>query len=334
MAETPAYNDSWGRSLNQTQFDTKPQEESKAQQAARQTALGSGSFPVAEVTGPSWRQAAEGAFPGSGMWRSGGGLKLLLRLRGGGSGRGLGPGSGEAAGRGLGLSAALRTVIVERWWQVPLPKEGKPARLHPRRHRIYKLVEDTKQRPKENLEVILTQTVSKHGGRGDVVFVKKSIGRNQLLPRGLAVYASPENRAMFEEERRLLREGKPEERMQTRTGEMTIEFLKNSKLTVRMKNNVKWQLTKEIVCRHFLKELQVFVPPDALKIPDESITTWGEHWCEVTVNGIDKVRMPMSVVNFELPKTRRYKEWLLRQQQQQQNEAEEEGAGGMPAKET
>uniref|UniRef100_A0A4W3GJH5 Large ribosomal subunit protein bL9m N-terminal domain-containing protein n=1 Tax=Callorhinchus milii TaxID=7868 RepID=A0A4W3GJH5_CALMI len=26
------------------------------------------------------------------------------------------------------------TVIVERWWKVPLPKEGQPARLHPRRH--------------------------------------------------------------------------------------------------------------------------------------------------------------------------------------------------------
>lgn len=51
------------------------------------------------------------------------------------------------------------TVIVERWWQVPLSKIGKPPRLHPRRHRIYKLVEDTKHAPKEKMELILTQTV-------------------------------------------------------------------------------------------------------------------------------------------------------------------------------
>jgi len=38
------------------------------------------------------------------------------------------------------------------------------------------------------------------GVRGDTVFVRKSAGRNKLLPRGLAVYPSPENKHMFEEE--------------------------------------------------------------------------------------------------------------------------------------
>lgn len=50
------------------------------------------------------------------------------------------------------------TVIVERWWKVPLAGEGRKPRLH-RRHRVYKLVEDTKHRPKDNLELILTQSV-------------------------------------------------------------------------------------------------------------------------------------------------------------------------------
>lgn len=258
------------------------------------------------------------------MWRAGG--RLLLAARAGIRG----PLSGGEGGRGVSGTSSLGTVIVERWWQVPLAKEGRPARLHPRRHRVYRLVEDTKQRPKADLELILTQTVPKLGGRGDTVFVKPSLGRNKLLPQGLAVYPSPENKAMFEEEQRLFREGKPEERRQTRTGEMTVEFLKNSTLTVRMKNNVKWELTKEIVCRHFLTELRVFVPSDVLKIPDEPITTWGEHWCEVTVNGIDTVRMPMSVVNFERPKRRRYKEWLLRQQREGRTEEEGDSVGTEP----
>ena len=51
------------------------------------------------------------------------------------------------------------TVVVERWYQVPLSKKGSPPRLHPRRHRIYKLVEDIKHAPKEKMELILTQTV-------------------------------------------------------------------------------------------------------------------------------------------------------------------------------
>ncbi|GCC42525.1 hypothetical protein chiPu_0026752, partial [Chiloscyllium punctatum] len=62
----------------------------------------------------------------------------------------------------------------------------------------------------------------------------------------------------------------------------TVQFLKDSVLTVRMKNNVKWELTKELVCRHFLKELRVSVPQEALRIPGEPITRWGEYWCEVT----------------------------------------------------
>lgn len=41
------------------------------------------------------------------------------------------------------------------------------------------------------------------GSRGDIVSVKKSVGRNRLLPQGLAVYASPENRQLFEEEKQV-----------------------------------------------------------------------------------------------------------------------------------
>ncbi|XP_009694510.1 PREDICTED: 39S ribosomal protein L9, mitochondrial, partial [Cariama cristata] len=79
-------------------------------------------------------------------------------------------------------------------------------------------VEDTKHLPKENLELILTQSVEDLGSRGDVVSVKKCVGRNKLLPQGLAVYASPENKKMFEEEKKLRQEGKLEA-LQTQSGE-------------------------------------------------------------------------------------------------------------------
>lgn len=47
--------------------------------------------------------------------------------------------------------------------------------------------------------ILLTEV----GGRGDTVFVKKSVGRNKLLPQGLAVYPSLENKQMFAEELRV-----------------------------------------------------------------------------------------------------------------------------------
>ncbi|KTF72165.1 hypothetical protein cypCar_00049878, partial [Cyprinus carpio] len=103
------------------------------------------------------------------------------------------------------------------------------------------------------MELILTQTVPKLGGRGDTVFVKKSLGRNKLLLQGLAVYPSQENKDMFAEEIRLLREGRPEDRVQTRTGQLTVEFLKKAHLEVPMHTSIQYSLTKEIVCRQFLR---------------------------------------------------------------------------------
>ncbi|GAB0201111.1 39S ribosomal protein L9, mitochondrial [Grus japonensis] len=221
----------------------------------------------------------------------------------------------RAASRALSLGHSRGTVVVERWWQVPLSKEGQQPRLHPRRHRIYRLLEDTKHRPKGSLELILTRALDDLGSRGDVVKVKKSLGRNKLLPQGLAVYASPENKKMFEEEKKLRQEGKLEV-LQTQSGEKTIRFLKSCRLEVGMKNNVKWELNNEIVARHFLKNLRVFVPPHALKLPEEPITRWGEYWCDVTVNGLETVRVPMSVVKFLRPRTKRRKHWLAQQQAQ------------------
>lgn len=205
----------------------------------------------------------------------------------------------QPAVRSFSLTPAQNTVVVERWWHVPLSKVGSPPRLSAQRHKIYKLVEDTRDGPKEKLELILTQTVPKLGGRGDIVFVRKSVGRNKLLPEGLAVYASPENKQMFAEELRLLREGRLEDRVQTRTGQMTVELLKGSKLKINKMPVDDFQLTKEVVCRQLLKNLGVVVPPHALTLPFEPIKDLGDYWCEVTVNGISTVRIPMSLVPYE-----------------------------------
>ncbi|XP_072531790.1 large ribosomal subunit protein bL9m [Salminus brasiliensis] len=204
--------------------------------------------------------------------------------------------------RALSLTAQQNTVIVERWWQVPLSKEGRPPRLYGRRHRIYRMVEDTKHKKQDKMELLLTQTVPKLGGRGDTVLVKKSVGRNKLLPEGLAVYPSPENKKMFSEERSVLQEGKEQDKTQTRTGELTVQFLKQSKLEIDMPTSIQYQLTKEIVCRRFLQKLGVFVPTHALTLPEEPITDLGDYWCEVRVNGLDTVRIPMSVVPFVEPR--------------------------------
>ncbi|KFP70889.1 hypothetical protein N310_09561, partial [Acanthisitta chloris] len=148
---------------------------------------------------------------------------------------------------------------------------------------IFRLVQDTKHLPRGQMQLLLTQPVENFGNRGDVVTVDKRVGRNKLLPQGLAVYASPENLRRFEEEK-LQQEGKVEVR-QTQSGEKTLKFLRSCRLEVGMKNNVKWELNNEIVARHFFKNLGVSVPPHALRLPEEPITRWGQYWCDVTVSG-------------------------------------------------
>lgn len=219
----------------------------------------------------------------------------------------------------LSQTACKNTVVVERCWKVPLSKEGKPAKLHPRRHRVYRMVEDQKHNSQDKMELLLTQTVPKLGGRGDKVFVKKSLGRNKLLPQGLAVYPSQENKDMFAEEIRLLREGRPEDRIQTRTGQLTVEFLKKTQLEVAMHTSLQYSLTKEIVCRQFLRQLGVFVPTHALTLPEEPITGPGEYWCDVTVNGVDTVRVPVSVVPYVEPS-----QLMLMKKQQKQEQSDSE----------
>ncbi|XP_071884173.1 large ribosomal subunit protein bL9m [Anas platyrhynchos] len=224
-------------------------------------------------------------------------------------GRGLA--AGTALSRALSLSHGRGTVVVERWWPVPLSREGRAPRLHPRRHRVYRLLEDGKHLPKAELELILTRPVQGLGTRGDTVLVKKSLGRNKLLPQGLAVYASPGNRRLFEEERQQQQEAGTTEVTQTQSGEKTLQFLRSCRLEVGMKNNVRWELTPDIVARH---SSACGRAPHALRLPPEPITRWGKYWCDVTVNGLDTVRVPMAVTEFLRPRTRRRREQRAREE--------------------
>ncbi|KAF3830499.1 hypothetical protein GH733_004318 [Mirounga leonina] len=103
--------------------------------------------------------------------------------------------------------------------------------------------------PAGNLELLLTRAVGRLGIPGETGL-------------RLAVYASPENKKQFEEEK-LLRQGGKLEKIQTRASGRTVKFLRSCHL----------------------------------------------EWA--TVNGLNAVRVPMSVVNLESPKS--YKDCLAQQ---------------------
>jgi len=54
------------------------------------------------------------------------------------------------------------------------------------------------------MELLLKEDVDNLGARGELVKVKPGYGRNYLLPRGLAVHATPGNRKQIEMQRKAL----------------------------------------------------------------------------------------------------------------------------------
>lgn len=54
------------------------------------------------------------------------------------------------------------------------------------------------------MEILLMEDLDNLGGRGEIVRVKAGYGRNYLLPRKLAIEATPANKKMIEQQRKAL----------------------------------------------------------------------------------------------------------------------------------
>src|SRR6201987_514249 len=83
------------------------------------------------------------------------------------------------------------------------------------------------------MEVILKEDVVKLGSRGDVVKVAEGYGRNYLLPRKLAIEATPANRAVIDQMkaaavRRLAREKADAEAVAQQLAGVALAFTRKS----------------------------------------------------------------------------------------------------------
>jgi len=79
------------------------------------------------------------------------------------------------------------------------------------------------------MELILKETISALGREGDIVNVKPGYGRNYLLPKGKAVLANAQNKAIFDRNRaaieaRLAEEKKAAEALAKKLAGITIEI--------------------------------------------------------------------------------------------------------------
>lgn len=82
------------------------------------------------------------------------------------------------------------------------------------------------------MEVLLREDVETLGARGEVVKVRAGYGRNYLLPRGIAVQATPSNVKQIEMQRRALLKKATEEKA---VAEQQADLLKDVKLVFHRK---------------------------------------------------------------------------------------------------
>jgi large subunit ribosomal protein L9 len=143
------------------------------------------------------------------------------------------------------------------------------------------------------MEVILKAEVPKLGGRGDIVKVADGYARNYLLPRKLAIQATPGNKkAIADMKSAALRR---EAKLQT-DAEQLAGLMKDLVITVAEKAGEQDQLFGSVTAMRIAEELgKLGYTIDRHKIQiEQPIRMLGEH--TVTVNLHRGVSVPIKVV--------------------------------------
>ena len=160
-----------------------------------------------------------------------------------------------------------------------------------------------KQRPnrKARLSIILTEDVPNLGLKGQIVKVKHGYARNCLLPKGTAVYATPENVKLYDA--REIEEGAD------RKGVNYVDFLQNflSDKDLRIEKNsaTRWGVFEQDISTALRKSLQLHVPLDCIELKNP-LSTFGDHSVDVRLDESTLVTIPVHVTK-KLPKVRQKK---------------------------
>ncbi|MDJ0622078.1 MAG: 50S ribosomal protein L9 [Desulfocapsaceae bacterium] len=133
------------------------------------------------------------------------------------------------------------------------------------------------------MELILKETISALGREGDIVSVKPGYGRNYLLPKGKAVLANAQNKAILEKNRavieaRIAEEKKAAEALAKKLAGITIETAQLVGEDERLFGSV---TTSDIVSK--LADLDITIDKRNILLTDP-IKTLGEHTVPIKVD--------------------------------------------------
>jgi len=135
------------------------------------------------------------------------------------------------------------------------------------------------------MEVILLEKVGKLGAIGDKVSVKSGYGRNFLIPKGKAIFATTENVAAFEQRRAELEQASAERRAEAEARAAKLEAL--GSVTIAANAGDEGKLFGSIGARDIADAITaagVDVAKSEIKLPEGALREVGEFELDVQVH--------------------------------------------------
>ena len=137
------------------------------------------------------------------------------------------------------------------------------------------------------LNIILTEQHETLGNAGQMVSVEPRLARNFLIPEGMAVYATEENKIKF------LRKDALDENAEAAIDSEFLSFLKDLHLKIQRKEGKEFfEVNEHHIALEFESQFELFVPVHCVKL-DKPIRLFGEF--EVNIAVRDNVLVPMKV---------------------------------------
>lgn len=160
-----------------------------------------------------------------------------------------------------------------------------------------------KQRPnrKPRLSLILEEDVANLGNKGEMVHVKRGYGRNFLLPKAKAVYATQDNMKIHNTvEKRLFipKKGTARVKVSFMVGgtDTTVSFLKDKRVTVEQEDDeLGWTIHEYQIANALRWQLQCHAPLDCIIVP-KPITTYGSTDIQLDIDSLTRVSLPIDVI--------------------------------------
>ncbi|CAF0755299.1 unnamed protein product [Adineta steineri] len=131
----------------------------------------------------------------------------------------------------------------------------------------YRIVRDTDTDKWGNIDVILTEYVEGVGYKGEIVNVPREMAYTELLPVQLALYPTPENVALFEEERKLLVDRPQISPFVAKCRDYLKTVVLQIPINLKLKD---WSVTKDNI-RIALRRINVMCEEDAILLEDGAV---------------------------------------------------------------